>query len=99
MVCCRGYGGKTLPQRAYSYWSKQILPIDINALEASVFDNENNNKRELPDLIKNYINIKPLDHIPDRVAIVIDGRIPQENNENLAGMVIVRETESGEVEI
>jgi hypothetical protein len=90
LVCCQGYGGSSLPERAASYWRNQILTTD-QAASLSTEEDGAFEPNQLPNLFDTYSQLAPSDDIPLHVSQLMEGAEVQRPDRDLHGLIVIRE--------
>ena len=89
LVCCRGYSNKDLPQRAYYWWQRAIIPLDLGVRASESGE----------DFLARYRLIHPVSEPPRYVLQLLEGHKPDRlDDPTLRGVVIIQELEVSESE-
>lgn len=93
LVCCRGFGGQDLPERALYYWRRAILESERHASEILHVQPHDRQQYRQSKYYRNYKDIALTERPPEYVTQLLEGVISEPPDRSLRTVMIIRETE------
>lgn len=91
LVCCSAFGGNDLPNRAWSYWTNQILRDEEMMFREAPGDFGDDGLQELTNLFGSYREIRPADRPPDYVTRLLENQEFEVPDPELRYITVFRE--------